>query len=214
MMRPTPPHLKTLEEIERECIPGLVEVLRWEGIEGVRYALFDMTNWHADYDPCIWRSRASEEQKLIGWQMWVRMEKIIAEVDRKRGGFQDMAAEGLITFDELRVKLAELEDTREAAERELEALRGCQEEIEELERDRDALVAFWFDALPEDLDRLTSEQRNDLYCILHLEVTPRVEGYEVKGPFCTVEPLSFSRSPTTARTPPPPHSSSAAFRPR
>ncbi len=43
-MSPTSPHLKTLEEIERECIPGLVEVLRWEGIEGVRYALFDMTN--------------------------------------------------------------------------------------------------------------------------------------------------------------------------
>ena len=45
----TPPHLKTLEAIERECLPGLVEVLRWEGIEAVRYALWDMTNWHADY---------------------------------------------------------------------------------------------------------------------------------------------------------------------
>lgn len=49
-------HLKTLEEIERGCIPSLVEVLRWEGIEAVRYALFDITNRHADYDPCIWRS--------------------------------------------------------------------------------------------------------------------------------------------------------------
>ncbi len=37
------PHLKTLEEIERTCIPGLVEVLRTEGVEGVRYALWDMT---------------------------------------------------------------------------------------------------------------------------------------------------------------------------
>lgn len=76
----TPPHLETLEQIERECIPGLVEVLRWEGIEGVRYALFDMTNWHADYDPCIWRKRATEEQKRVGWEMWVRMEKILAVV--------------------------------------------------------------------------------------------------------------------------------------
>jgi hypothetical protein len=49
----TPPHLKTLEEIERECIPGLVEVLRQEGLEAVHYALWDMTNWHRDYDPCI-----------------------------------------------------------------------------------------------------------------------------------------------------------------
>ena len=67
------PHLKTLQEIERDCIPGLVEVLRAEGVEGVRYALWDM-------DPCIWRSRATEEQKRIGWETWVRMEKIIATV--------------------------------------------------------------------------------------------------------------------------------------
>ena len=74
------PHLKTLEEIERDCIPGLVEVLRTEGMESVRYALWGMTHWHEYYDPCIWRSRATEEQKRIGWEMWVRMEKIIATV--------------------------------------------------------------------------------------------------------------------------------------
>ncbi len=79
-MSPTPPHLKTLEEIEQNCISGLVEVLRWEGVEAVRYALFDMTGWHEDYDPCIWRSRATKEQKRAGWEMWVRMEKIIAVV--------------------------------------------------------------------------------------------------------------------------------------
>jgi hypothetical protein len=60
----TPGHLRTLEEIERDCIPGLVEVLQTEGVEGVRYALWDMTGWHRDYDPCVWRSRATEEQKL------------------------------------------------------------------------------------------------------------------------------------------------------
>ncbi|MDP9484524.1 MAG: hypothetical protein M3Q49_01810 [Actinomycetota bacterium] len=82
-MSPTPPHLKTLEEIERTCVPGLVEVLRTEGIEGVRYALWDMTGWHRDYDPCVWRSRATEEQKRGGWEMWVRMEKIAAIVLQK-----------------------------------------------------------------------------------------------------------------------------------
>jgi hypothetical protein len=74
------PHLRTLEEIERTCVPGLVEVLRQEGVEGVRYALWDMTGWHRDYDPCVWRSRATDEQKRVGWEMWVRMEKIIATV--------------------------------------------------------------------------------------------------------------------------------------
>ncbi len=74
------PHLRTLEEIERTCVPGLIEVLRTEGIDSVRYALWDMTGWHRDYDPCVWRSRATGEQKRIGWEMWVRMEKIIATV--------------------------------------------------------------------------------------------------------------------------------------
>ena len=37
------PHLKTLEEIERTALPGLLEVLRTKGIDGVRYALWDMT---------------------------------------------------------------------------------------------------------------------------------------------------------------------------
>ena len=44
-MNDTPPHLKSLKEIEREGIPGLVEVLREEGIEAVRYVLWDATRW-------------------------------------------------------------------------------------------------------------------------------------------------------------------------
>ena len=44
-MKDTPPHLKDLEEIERECIPGLVEALRQEGLEAVRRTLRDMTGW-------------------------------------------------------------------------------------------------------------------------------------------------------------------------
>jgi hypothetical protein len=74
------PHLRTLEEIERGCVSGLVEVLRTEGTEGFRYALWDMTRWHEYYDPCVWRRRATDERKQVGWEMWVRMEKIICTV--------------------------------------------------------------------------------------------------------------------------------------
>ncbi|MGB3634994.1 MAG: hypothetical protein WA982_13200 [Rubrobacteraceae bacterium] len=93
------PHLRTLDEIERECVPDLVKVLRTEGIEGVRYALWDMTRWHEYYDPCIWRSRATEEQKRVGWEMWVRMEKIIVTVlaeaqERQADEAMDAFAEG------------------------------------------------------------------------------------------------------------------------
>ena len=81
-MKDTPSHLKTLEEIEREGIPGLVEVLHKEGLEAVRYVLWDATGWR-DYSPPAWRNRATEEQKRIGWEMAVRMEKILAVVLHK-----------------------------------------------------------------------------------------------------------------------------------
>ncbi len=68
-------HLKTLEEIEREGISGLVEVLREEGINDVRHVLWDATGWHYDYSPPAWRNRATTEQKRIGWEIAVRTDK-------------------------------------------------------------------------------------------------------------------------------------------
>jgi hypothetical protein len=44
-MKDTPPHLKDLEEIERECITGFVEALRQKGLKAVRRTLRDMTGW-------------------------------------------------------------------------------------------------------------------------------------------------------------------------
>ena len=79
-MKDTPPHLQTLEEMESQGIPGLLEVLREEGIDGVRYALWNVSGWHSDYSPPAWRSRATDEQKREGWEMAVRIEKIIATV--------------------------------------------------------------------------------------------------------------------------------------
>ncbi len=79
-MNPTPEHLKALEEIERNGIAGLVEVLREEGIEAVRHVLWDTTGWHKDYSPPAWRNRATEEQKRKGWEMAVRIEKIVCTV--------------------------------------------------------------------------------------------------------------------------------------
>lgn len=77
-MRDTPPHLKPLEDMEKTGIPGLVEVLREEGLDTVRYVLWDATGWHRDYSPPAWRHRATAEQKRKGWQMAVRIEKILS----------------------------------------------------------------------------------------------------------------------------------------
>ena len=79
-MKGTPPHLQALEEVERAGISGLLEVLREEGVDGVRYALWNVSGWHRDYSPPAWRNRATDEQKREGWEMAVRIEKIIATV--------------------------------------------------------------------------------------------------------------------------------------
>ncbi len=59
-----------------------------------------------------------------------------------------MAADDLITFDELRVRLAEVDETRSVAERELEALRAYRAHVVELEADRDALLDSVTDIAP------------------------------------------------------------------
>jgi site-specific DNA recombinase len=115
----------------------------------------------------------------------------IAEVDQERRGYLKLAAKERMSEEELDEALADLEETRRTAEREFEAIGGYLEEIEELERDREAFKASWAAAVPENLDRLTPEGRNTLYLKLRLEMRPTEDGYEVTGPFCSLEPLSF-----------------------
>ena len=108
----------------------------------------------------------------------------LGEVDRKRSGFQDMAAEGLITFDELREKLADLEDIRKTARRELKALEGRRERLEELERDRETLMKSYAGMMPEVLDTLIPEERQQIYRMLRLRVNAGVDGtVEISGEF-------------------------------
>ncbi len=46
----------------------------------------------------------------------------LEKIDRRRGGFLDLAADSLMNRDELRTKLAELEERREVVRREMDAL--------------------------------------------------------------------------------------------
>ena len=73
--------------------------------------------------------------------------KEISEAGRKRTRYQEMAAERLIDFNELRTRLSALEETRKTAERELRTLQHRTERLEQLERGRDSLLESYF-ALP------------------------------------------------------------------
>jgi site-specific DNA recombinase len=125
-------------------------------------------------------------------ETWLRE---LAEVDRKRSGSQDLAAEGLITLDELRAKLAYLEETRQKAEKELETLKHRRRHLEELERDKDAVLETYARMAPEALDALTPDERHQFYKMLRLRVTAYPDSsLEVSGAFgegvdvCKLEP--------------------------
>jgi hypothetical protein len=69
------------------------------------------------------------------------------------------------------------------AERELVALKSHQQRVEELEKDRVALLQSMTETMLGTLEDLTDEEKNRLYQMLRLEVTPSEEGYEVNGAF-------------------------------
>jgi chromosome segregation ATPase len=109
----------------------------------------------------------------------------IAECDQRRSAYQDQQAAGMMTLEELGSKLRELDNTRRAAERELAALQDHRRRVEDLEQDRDALLEDMAAMVPEALDSLTGEEKNRVYRMLRLEVTPTAEGYDISGAICT-----------------------------
>src|ERR687893_552758 len=106
----------------------------------------------------------------------------LVEADSRRANFQDMAAAGLITFDELGAKLDALEEARKTARRELAAIEGRKELLRAIERDRAALLEGYAGLMPEVLDDLDSEERHRIYNMLRLRVSAFPDGtLEVGG---------------------------------
>ncbi len=161
----------------RKAVPAQkVERLVWEFVFGL---LKDPERVRAGMEALIDRERETgirrPAEEAAGWA-----EKL-DECDRLRSAYQDQQAAGLMTLGELGSKLESLEETRRLARAELAALRARVARTEELERDRDALLESWADALPEALDGLTGQERNKVYKMLRLEVTPTADGFGATG---------------------------------
>lgn len=118
----------------------------------------------------------------------------LAECDRLRKAYQQQQAAGFMSLEELGAMLKDLEGTRRVAEAELRSIEARQDRVKALESDRDGLLEFMAGTVPEALDGLTGQERNKLYRLLRLEVTPSPEGFEVSGAFCPLE-LPPSRTP-------------------
>jgi site-specific DNA recombinase len=106
----------------------------------------------------------------------------ISEVEKQRSRAQDLAIEGLLTPEELRERLRHLEEVRRTAEEKLAALRECEERLQALERDRDALLKSYAKLVPEALDTLEAEERHRVYKMLRLSTLAHPDGtLEVSG---------------------------------
>ena len=149
----------------------------WDLISGL---LKDPERLRAGLDEMIEAERAGmrgdPEAEALAW-----LDKIAA-LDGKRSRYQDMAAEGHITFDELGAKLRELEGQRTTAEEELDNLQLRRARLEDLERDRETLLREYAGMVPERLDELTGEERHQVYRMLRLQVFVYPNGdLEVRG---------------------------------
>jgi chromosome segregation ATPase len=156
-----------------------IEAQVWEAVSGL---MKDPEQLRSDLQKVIEQERRDirgEPQRET--KVWLGK---LAEVDRKRSGFQDMAAEGLISLDELRLKLVGLEETRKIAQRELELLASRQERFKALERDKEAILESYARMAPEALDALTPEERHQLYRMLRLRVVVEPDGAtQISGSF-------------------------------
>jgi chromosome segregation ATPase len=113
----------------------------------------------------------------------------LSEAGRKRARYQDMAAEGLIDFEELRARLATLEDKRKTAEQELRALQRHAEHLTQLERDRDSLLENYAGLMAEAIDALGSQERYRVYRMIGMETHLAIDGsFELSG-----DVMNFSR---------------------
>ena len=106
-----------------------------------------------------------------------------------------MAAEGLIDFDELRTRLATLEDTHKTAEEELHVLQRRTEHLAQLERDRDSLLESYADLMPEAIDALEPDERRRVYRMIRLEYHLAPDGSgELSGDVVCFSKLEISSS--------------------
>jgi len=192
--------LSTVEGCEncRTHRADVVEPCVWEFVSGL---LKDSKRLHATLQDMIERERdglrGDPDREAKTWAAK------LADTDRKRARFQDMAAEGLIDFDELRAKLIGLEETRDTAHKELAALEARREQLAELERDRDTLIERYARMVPKALDALVPEERHRVYKLLKLRVNLRTDrALEVSGALGDVgevcEMETISRCPSTA----------------
>ena len=164
--------------------------LRAEGIERqvwdfVRGLLKDPERIRAGLDRLIEEQRANVGRDPgHDAEFWSER---MAEAEVERRGYHRLTVKGHMSDEELTAALSDLDEAREAAERELETARARGEALRLLERDRDTLLEFYGGAVGEALKDLSPEERHRAYKLLRLDVRFRPDWpLEISGIFAEV----------------------------
>jgi site-specific DNA recombinase len=116
---------------------------------------------------------------------WLRR---LAEIDLKQKRLLDLHLDGDITTEQFRAKSAELEEARAAAEGQLEAARSRLARLEDIERSKEELISHYASLLPRALSELSSEEKNRIYKMMHLQVLAQRDGTLIADWGCNVLP--------------------------
>jgi site-specific DNA recombinase len=138
----------------------------WDEVSAI---LSDPEKLRAGLDEMIERERslsAGDSEKEAA-----NLNRRLGDIKDRRARYQEMAAADLIDFDELRERLAELDEARADAQRALIAARNRAEQLERLDHDRAALMREYAGTTPEALAALSPEERHRVYRMMRLEVS-------------------------------------------
>ena len=125
---------------------------------------------------------------------WLRR---ITELDLKQERLLDLHLDGDITTEQFRTKGAELEEARAAAEGQLEAARSHLVRLKDIERSKDPLISHYASLMPQALSELSSEEKNRIYKMMHLQILAQRDGTLIADWGCNVLP----QPPGSCRTP-------------
>lgn len=102
--------------------------------------------------------------------------RILSENEAKRARYQHAYAEDALSLDDLRARQGELDALDGEARRELDDMRERRKEAERLNARKDEILEHYSALAAEDLDALSSEERNGLYRRLGLAVSVAKDG--------------------------------------
>ena len=129
----------------------------------------------------------NERQPSVGEDgaSWLRR---IAEIGLKQERLLDLHLGGDITTEQFRAKSAELEEARAAAEGQLEAARSRLVRLKDIERSKEALISHYASFVPQALSELSSEEKNQIYKMMHLQILAQRDGTLIADWGCNVLP--------------------------